>query len=595
MLTFANQPVGQLIDTDSSNAYLLSPAMTHPLFSRHEVTLQKALAAIETRGYWSPFSEMPSPKVYGETASADGEAAFKAHLNRAFRLDQPATGDTIGSEASPFGFALGIRYPRSEPDQLITAAASAQKRWREAGPTAWVGVSLEILARLNRASFEIAHSVMHTTGQAFMMAFQAGGPHAQDRALEAVAYAWDQLRRIPATAYWEKPQGKNPPLAMHKRYTIVPRGTGLVLGCCTFPTWNGYPGLFADLATGNTVIVKPHPGAILPLAITVRIARDVLREAGFDPNVVTLLATSPDDGALVQTLAQRPEIRLIDFTGSTQNGTWLERHAVQAHVFTEKAGVNQVVIDSADDIKAAARNIAFSLALYSGQMCTAPQNIYIPRDGVRTAEGTLSFDDTAAAITSAVEKLVADPARAVEILGAIQNDGVMRRIDEARTLGRVLVDSGTLEHPQFPEARVRTPLLLQLDAAKDATTFTHEWFGPIAFLIATDSTAQSLELAGSIARDHGALTLSVYSTDDAVIDAAHEASIQGGVALSINLTGGVFVNQSAAFSDFHGTGANPAANSALTDAAFVANRFRVVQSRGHVEPKTPTAEVGQTA
>jgi hypothetical protein len=52
--------------------------------------------------------------------------------------------------------------------------------------------------------------------------------------------------------------------------------------------------------------------------------------------------------------------------------------------------------------------------------------------------------------------------------------------------------------------------------------------------------------------------------------------------LSINLTGGVFVNQSAAFSDFHGTGANPAANSALTDAAFVANRFRVVQHRMHV-------------
>jgi hypothetical protein len=43
----------------------------------------------------------------------------------------------------------------------------------------------------------------------------------------------------------------------------------------------------------------------------------------------------------------------------------------------------------------------------------------------------------------------------------------------------------------------------------------------------------------------------------------------------------VFVNQSAAFSDFHGTGANPAANAALTDSAFVAGRFRVVQNRRH--------------
>ncbi|MBJ9679490.1 phenylacetic acid degradation protein PaaN [Burkholderia gladioli] len=562
--------------------------MTHPLFSKHEATLQQALSAIETRAYWSPFAEMPSPKVYGESAAADGEASFRAQLDKPFELDQPASGGKLGAETSPFGFPLGIRYPQASPDELIAAAAAAQAGWRAAGPSAWIGVSLEILARLNRASFEIANAVMHTTGQAFMMAFQAGGPHAQDRALEAVAYAWDALRRIPAEAHWEKPQGKNPPLAMHKRYTIVPRGTGLVLGCCTFPTWNGYPGLFADLATGNTVIVKPHPGAILPLAITVRIAREVLREAGFDPNIVTLLATDPDDGALVQSLAVRPEIRLIDFTGSTRNGDWLERHAHQAQVYTEKAGVNQIVIDSTDDLKAAARNIAFSLALYSGQMCTAPQNIYVPRDGIQTPEGRVGFDEVAQAIAGAVQKLCADPARAVELLGAIQNDGVTARIDEARGLGKILVDSQTLEHPAYPQARVRTPLLIQLDASERGS-YTREWFGPIAFVIATDSTAQSLDLAGGIAAECGALTLSVYSTDEKIIDGAYQAAIRGGVALSINLTGGVFVNQSAAFSDFHGTGANPAANAALADTAFVANRFRVVQSRVHVAPRVESS------
>src|SRR5262249_29796935 len=151
------------------------------------------------------------------------------------------------------------------------------------------------LQRINKRSFEIAHAVMHTTGQAFMMSFQAGGPHAQDRALEAIAYAWEEMRRIPSQAQWEKPQGKNPPLHMRKHFRIVPRGIGLLIGCCTFPTWNGYPGLFASLATGNAVVVKPHPGAILPLAITVEIARDVLREAGFDPNVVTLAAHETGD------------------------------------------------------------------------------------------------------------------------------------------------------------------------------------------------------------------------------------------------------------------------------------------------------------
>jgi len=45
----------------------------------------------------------------------------------------------------------------------------------------------------------------------------------------------------------------------------------------------------------------------------------------------------------------------------------------------------------------------------------------------------------------------------------------------------------------------------------------------------------------------------------------------------------VFVNQSAAFSDFHATGANPAANASYTSTAFVADRFVVVQRREHVQ------------
>jgi hypothetical protein len=42
--------------------------MTHPLFEKHRATLEGALGAIATRSYWSAFPEMPSPKLYGETA-----------------------------------------------------------------------------------------------------------------------------------------------------------------------------------------------------------------------------------------------------------------------------------------------------------------------------------------------------------------------------------------------------------------------------------------------------------------------------------------------------------------------------------------------
>ena len=552
--------------------------MPHPLFERHRALLDQALNAIAVRGYWSAFPE--SPKAYGEQMPAYGKAAFEALLGKPFPLTLPAARGSVGGEVSPYGMPLGVTYPKVDLDALFTAIAKAEEGWRKAGPDVWLGVALEILTRINKRSFEIAYAVMHTSGQAFVMAFQAGCPHAQDRALEAIAYAYDEMRRVPATAYWEKPQGKNEPLKMEKHFRIVPRGVSLVIGCNTFPTWNGYPGMFASLATGNAVVVKPHPNAILPLAITVQIAREVLAEAGFDPNVVTLVAhLAGDDTA--QKLAMRPEVKLIDFTGSSANGEWLEKNARQAQVYTEKAGVNQIVIDSADDMKAVARNIAFSLSLYTGQMCTAPQNIYVPRSGIDTGEGHLSFDQVTQAIVDAVQKLVGDPARAVEILGAVVNDGVAQRIDAARSLGAIVLDSQAIAHPQFKDARVRTPLIVKLDA-KDDAKYLKEWFGPIAFVIATDGTAQSLDIARRAVRNHGALTLSLYSKDRAVTDAAIAAAEDAGVALSINLTGGVFVNQSAAFSDYHGTGANPAANSALTDSAFVAGRFRVVQHRMHV-------------
>jgi phenylacetic acid degradation protein paaN len=542
--------------------------------------LEKAVEMIHTRGYWSPFPEMPSPKAYGDTANEDGKNAFQERLQKPFALDQPGTIGQVGKEDAPFGVKVEITYPKVDLDVLFPAIQNAAASWRNAGPETWAGIALETLTRLNKCSFEMAYAVMHTTGQAFMMAFQAGGPHAQDRGLEAVAYAWSEMSRIPKNAIWEKPQGKNEPLKLAKHYRIIPRGIALVIGCCTFPTWNSYPGLFASLATGNAVVVKPHPGAILPLAITVEIVRQVLREAGFDPNVVTLVAHEKGDD-VAQKLALRPEVKVIDFTGSPANGVWLEKNALQAQVFTEKAGVNPIIIDSTNDFKGMVRNIAFSLSLYSGQMCTAPQNIYLPKAGIDTPEGHLSFDEVAEALGDGIRKLLGDPAKAVEILGAIQNETIEQRIKDARALGEIIVDSQTLAHPQFENAHVHTPLLLKLDV-RDGSKFMQELFGPIAFVIATHGTEHSIELAKRGAIEHGAITMSVYSTNEAVLYEVQDAAAEAGVALSCNLTDGVFVNQSAAYSDFHATGANPAANASLTDTAFVANRFRVAQSRIHV-------------
>ena len=555
--------------------------MTHPLFDKHRAKLDAALNAIHTRGYWAAYNEMPSPKTYGETAADDGKKAFEAHLGQRFDLQQPGATSWLGGEVSPFGVDLNVQYPVCGIDALIAAGQAAMSSWQAAGVEGRTGLCIEMLDRLNAQSFEIAHAVMMTTGQGWMMAFQAGSPHAQDRGLEAVTYAYREQSFVPAEATWEKPQGKNPPLVMKKHFELVGRGVAVVVGCATFPTWNTYPGLFAALATGNAVIVKPHENAVLPAAITVRTIRTVLSENGIDLNLVTLCV--PDRRETTQALVTHPAVKSVDFTGSNAFGQWLIAHCRQAQVYAELAGVNNIVIDSTDAYKPMLRNLAFTLSLYSGQMCTTSQALLVPAGGIDTEDGHKTYDEVCADLARAVEGFLSKPEVALAVLGAVQSLDTLARVAlaDSGALGRVLLASKKIDNPEFPKAEVRTPVLLACDA-EDEAAYMEERFGPITFLVKVADTASAIALSERVVSAHGALTVGIYSTRAEVIEAMTAATWRAKVALSINLTGAVFINQSAAFSDYHGTGGNPAANASYADSAFVANRFCVVQRRYHV-------------
>lgn len=545
------------------------------LFEKHENVLCQAQKACAERTYWSAYPEVPSGKIYGETAKDEGLAAYQARLGKPFNLPNHPAESPAGDEVSPYGRRLEISYPRASVNTLINASSIAAPVWGALDPKVRVGVCLEALSRLNRVSFEIAYAVMHTTGQAFAMAFQAGGPHAQDRGLEAVAYAYSEMTRVPSNAIWSKPQGKAEPIVMEKNWRIVPRGISLVIGCNTFPTWNSYPGLFASLACGNTVIVKPHPSAILPLAISVAVIREVLAEQALPVDAI-LLAPDHRSSEITQDLVKHPSIAIVDYTGSNAFGDWIRAHAEKADIYTEEAGINSIVIGSTDDFAGTCNNIAFSLSLYSGQMCTSPQNIFVSRDGIETDQGKKSFEDVASAIRGAVDSLLADPGRAAGICGAIANPATIDRISLSRSLGQVLRESGPIDG--LKDARTATPLIV-MASAEDEHIYGEERFGPIAFVVAVENAREGVKRAVELARRKGAITASLYETDEAIILETADLFASAGVNLSVNLIGGIYVNQSAAFSDFHVTGANPAGNASLTNAAFVANRFRIAMWR----------------
>ena len=550
------------------------------LFEKHQPILTKAIEALHARTFYAAYPENPSPATYGETADADGQAKFKASLGKKFEeLKQTNADGWAGQEESPYlQEPLKISYPTFSTASLISKSKLAFHQWRKVSVQDRAGILIESLERVKARFFEIAYATMHTTGQGYMMSFQASGPHAADRALEAIAAGFEELQRFPAKALWDKPMGKFN-IQLNKEWRAVPKGISVVIGCSTFPTWNSVTGIYGSLMTGNSVLVKPHPGAILPIAIFVAEIQKVLEENKLDVNICQLAADTFDK-MITKELAEHRDVKLIDFTGNSVFGSYLEALPGKT-VFTEKTGVNSVIIDSAEDVDKVAANLAFSVNLYSGQMCTAPQNFYIPAKGIETPNGVVSFDQFAEKFVANINGLIDNPKAGPFVLGAVQNRKTNERVLEAEKLpGKVWLRSRVFENPLFKNARVATPVVVEMEASKKEI-FSKELFGPIALLIKTKDTDESIALAQEMAMQHGAISCGAYTTNTIVKEKIADEMALAATPVSFNLTGGIYMNQNAAFSDFHVTGGNPSGNASFTNPEYVTKRFTWV---GHREP-----------
>jgi phenylacetic acid degradation protein paaN len=281
-------------------------------------------------------------------------------------------------------------------------------------------------------------------------------------------------------------------------------------------------------------------------------------------------------------LVKHPRTAIVDFTGSARFGAWVEQNAHPALSYTETSGVNTVVLESMDDLEPVARSLATTMNLFSAQMCTSPQNIYVPRGGVSVGGRRASVDEVCDALVAAFRAVVAEPKRAASILATVQSpatlDLVGRMHESGSRRGAILLDSAPYAHPDFAAARTATPLLLRVTPdARDL--YCEERFGPIGFVIEADDAASALESATADVRAAGGITAFAYSQRDDFLAAAEAAYAVAGAQLTCNLTGAMPLNFAASYSDYHVTGLNPAGNATLTDASFVAARFRIAQSR----------------
>ena len=400
-------------------------------------------------------------------SAPEGKAAFDAYLGKPFPIEQAGTDGEVAGERSPYGIDLGVTYPHVDVDALLARGAGARCRpGATPVPTPAPASRWRSCARINARSHELAQAVMHTTGQAYAMAFQAGGPHAQDRALEAIAYA---LRGDdPASA--PRPSGRSRrasgrPQRMTKRFTVVPRGVALVIGCNTFPTWNSYPGLFASLVTGNAVVVKPHPRGG---AAAGHHRADRPRGAGRGrllPRPRHARAPSSRARGWPRCWPCAPEVRVIDYTGSSGVRRLAGAQRPPGGRCSPRRPASTRSCSTPPTTTRACSPTSRSRCRSTAARCARPRRTCCcPRDGI-TADGEPQVGRRGRAGPRRRRRRAARRRRAGR--RAARRDRQRGRARRGSTRRRRTATSSSPRarstHPDFPDATVRTPAVVRLD------------------------------------------------------------------------------------------------------------------------------------
>jgi acyl-CoA reductase-like NAD-dependent aldehyde dehydrogenase len=154
----------------------------------------------------------------------------------------------------------------------------------------------------------------------------------------------------------------------------VPRPCGrvLVAGPSNYPLFLLFSPAFQALAAGNSVILKPPPGAEAACAHLVS-----LMQASGVPDGLVHLASA--EVAEVETWLQAGVQRVV-FTGSSDNGQKLLKRCAEHLVpaIVELSGSDSVWLLPEADLSLAAKSVAFAMTLNQGRTCMAPRRVYVP-------------------------------------------------------------------------------------------------------------------------------------------------------------------------------------------------------------------------
>ncbi|WP_225026712.1 aldehyde dehydrogenase [Xinfangfangia pollutisoli] len=272
--------------------------------------------------------------------------------------------------------------------------------------------------------------------------------------------------------------------------------------CVGIAPWNA-PVILATravamaVACGNTVILKSSE--LCPA--THRLIGDCFTEAGFPAGVVNVISNAPEDaGAVVEALIRAPEVRHVNFTGSTKVGRIIGRLAGEElkPAILELGGKAPFVVLADADIDAAVNAAIFGCFMNQGQICMSTERLIVD-DSIA--------DDFAAHLAARASKLPAGNPREHVVLGGLCTPGAGDKMEEliadAVAKGGKLIAGGTRDG-----AIVAATLIDHV--TPEMRMYSEESFGPVKPIIRVKGEEEAIRVAND--SDYG-LSSAVFSRD----------------------------------------------------------------------------------
>ena len=264
---------------------------------------------------------------------------------------------------------------------------------------------------------------------------------------------------------WMRPHRVSTPMALLGARSYVhyePKGVVLIIAPWNFPINLTFGPLVAAIAAGNCVMIKPSENTPHASAVTRRIIEEV-----FDENEVAVV----EGGIETATAVLAQPFNHIFFTGAPSIGKVVMEAAAKnlASVTLELGGKSPTIIDDTAQVDAAAHRIAWAKYTNNGQICLAPDYVFVHES---------KKDEFLRKLTKNIEKFYGIDARRSESYARIVNERHFRRlhgyIEEAKSKGATVAYGGRTE---ASEDYIEPTVLTDVDPT--SKVMTEEIFGPL--------------------------------------------------------------------------------------------------------------------